>query len=229
MTYTALAILKMCGDDFGRVHKPSIAKALNALQQSDGSFCPVANGSENDMRFVYCACAISKMIGDWSGIDKDRAVKYILSSQSYDYGIAQAPGQESHGGSTYCAVAALVLMERLADLPKKENLIQWLLERQQSGFQGRINKDVDTCYSFWIGATLDMLGAYQLVDFPSVKGFTLLCQHKMGGFSKCEGQYPDVLHTYLGLCGLSLGGEPGILPINSALGFSKRIADQFQM
>ena len=26
--------------------------------------------------------------------------------------------------------------------------------RQQSGFQGRPNKPVDTCYSFWVGATL---------------------------------------------------------------------------
>lgn len=40
--------------------------------------------------------------------------------QSYDYGIGQGPGQESHGGSTYCAVAALHLMGRLDDLPNKK-------------------------------------------------------------------------------------------------------------
>ena len=32
------------------------------------------------------------------------------------------------------------------------------------GFQGRCNKDADTCYSFWIGGTLDMLGAFDMVD-----------------------------------------------------------------
>jgi geranylgeranyl transferase type-1 subunit beta len=33
--------------------------------------------------------------------------------QSYDYGIAQAPELESHGGTTFCAVATLKLMNQL--------------------------------------------------------------------------------------------------------------------
>jgi geranylgeranyl transferase type-1 subunit beta len=46
---------------------------------------------------------------------------YLMQQQqSYDYGIGQGPGQESHGGSTYCAVAALHLMGRLDDLPNKK-------------------------------------------------------------------------------------------------------------
>lgn len=36
---------------------------------------------EADMRFLYCACAISYILDDWSGVDVDRAVNYILSSQ----------------------------------------------------------------------------------------------------------------------------------------------------
>ncbi|KNC69454.1 hypothetical protein SARC_18036, partial [Sphaeroforma arctica JP610] len=36
--------------------------------------------------------------------------------QGYDYGIGQGPGQEGHGGSTFCGVAALSLMDRLGDM-----------------------------------------------------------------------------------------------------------------
>ena len=40
---------------------------LSYLQQSDGSFVASAEEGENDMRFVYCACAVSYMLNDWSG------------------------------------------------------------------------------------------------------------------------------------------------------------------
>jgi geranylgeranyl transferase type-1 subunit beta len=225
MTYTALAVLRMCGDDLSRVDRRAVTSALRQLQLADGSFCPVA-GTENDMRFVYCAAVISHLLGDWSGMDRDAATRYILRSQSYDGAIGQGLGQESHGGSTYCAVAALVLMGRLDELPEKDALVHWCVMRQGLGFQGRINKPSDCCYSFWIGATLTMLGHYDLVDFEMVKGHTLACQARTGGFSKIPDVYPDVLHTYMALCGLSLGGDPEVAPIDPALGFRRDIAAQ---
>lgn len=74
---------------------------------------------------------------------------------------------ESHGGTTYCAVAALCLSEQLNILSQKEieKMKRWLVFRQVDGFNGRPNKPVDTCYSFWIGATLKMLGAFELTDY----------------------------------------------------------------
>ncbi|PRP83335.1 hypothetical protein PROFUN_09316 [Planoprotostelium fungivorum] len=232
MTYTALAVLKICGDTpsadspFSRVNKKAIINSLKHLQGPSGSFNPTAGESENDMRFVYCAAVISYMLGDFSGINIDSAVEYILKSTSYDYGMGQGPGQESHGGSTYCAVAALSLMNRLDALPNVPALVDWLLTRQVSGFQGRVNKPPDSCYSFWIGATLDILGKYDLVEFDLLKSFILSCS-SMGGFAKMPTMPPDVLHTYMSLCGLSLGGYPGIKPIHGALGFSRDVADQF--
>ena len=61
------------------------------------------------------------------------------------------------GGSTFCAVAALSLMGKLKEVfspGERESLMKWCLLRQQTGFQGRPNKPTDTCYSFWVGATL---------------------------------------------------------------------------
>lgn len=60
------------------------------------------------------------------------------------------------GGSTYCAVAALWLMDELKNINDKQLLIEWLLRRQGQGFHGRVNKPDDTCYAFWIGASLDV-------------------------------------------------------------------------
>lgn len=44
------------------------------------SFCPVPAGSENDMRFVYCASCISYILDDWAGIDMPRVLDYIQKS-----------------------------------------------------------------------------------------------------------------------------------------------------
>jgi protein farnesyltransferase subunit beta len=52
---------------------------------------------------------------------------------------------------TYCGLATLALMNRVEvlDLP---SLVNWVVFRQgavEGGFQGRTNKLVDGCYSFW--------------------------------------------------------------------------------
>jgi len=75
MTYTALATLAMLGDDFGRVQRDDILFALSKLQREDGMFMSTVAGSEADMRFVYCAATICKMLGDSSTIDVERSVR----------------------------------------------------------------------------------------------------------------------------------------------------------
>lgn len=48
-------------------------------------------------------------------------------------------------------------LDEILDEAAKAKLVRWLLQRQQGGFQGRPHKDVDTCYSFWVFATLHIL------------------------------------------------------------------------
>ncbi len=69
------------------------------------------------------------------------------------------------GGSTFCAIASLWLMNRLAttfSYTEVEGLKRWCILRQQTGFNGRPNKPVDTCYSFWLGASLKVSYNYNL-------------------------------------------------------------------
>jgi geranylgeranyl transferase type-1 subunit beta len=227
MTYTALAVLKILGDDFSRVNKKSITAALRKLQKPDGCFSATAAGSEIDIRFLFCACAISTFLNDWSGVDIDSAYSYILSSRGYDEAFSHGPFLESHGGSTYCAVSALVLMDKLKDIPNKEKLTEWLLGRQFTGFNGRPNKDCDTCYSFWVGASIANLDAVEFINAEASCNFTLGCQSEtIGGISKQANTYPDILHSYMAISGLSLIGQmpDKIQPIVPALGITRRAA-----
>ena len=74
-------------------------------------------------------------------------------------------------------------MNRLHLVPR-DKIIRWCLHRQVSGFQGRINKPPDTCYAFWIGASLQLLGGLRFVDAQLLRRFLAMTASKYGGFGK---------------------------------------------
>ncbi|XP_021910432.1 geranylgeranyl transferase type-1 subunit beta [Carica papaya] len=231
-TYCALAILKNVNYDFANIDSESILMSMRNLQQPDGSFMPIHTGAEMDLRFVFCAAAICYMLEDWRGMDREKAKEYILSCQSYDGGFGLIPGSESHGGATYCAVASLRLMGYIGDdLLSESNssslidvplLLDWSLQRQagDAGFQGRANKPSDTCYAFWVGAVLRILGGYKFVEKKALRQFLFSCQSKYGGFSKFPGELPDLYHSYYGFTAFSLLEEPGLNPLCAELGIT---------
>ena len=138
MTYCALATLVILGDDLKRVDKKSIIAGMRYLQLPDGSFKPSVLGGESDMRHVYCAAAVSKLLNDWSGMDRDRCAKFIKNSLSYEGAFAQCPGAEAHGGSTYCSLASLKLISKLEETMNEQELnrlIRWCMTRFDGGFR----------------------------------------------------------------------------------------------
>lgn len=206
MTYCALISLCILNDDLSRVDRTSIIKSLRHCQNKDGSFNLSVLGGENDMRIVYCAVAISYILNDWSGIDVDSCVNFITDSMSYEGGFAQCPGAEAHGGSTYCAVASLKLLskfDKVLDSDQVQRLTRWCLNRFEAGFNGRPNKEQDTCYSFWIGACLVMLDHYKFIEQDGLVEFVLQAQEESGGLCKVPAFYPDPMHTHLGIAGLT--------------------------
>jgi geranylgeranyl transferase type-1 subunit beta len=119
------------------------------------SFSASIKGAERDMRFLFCAFAISYILGNWSGINRPLSYEFIKSSRNYDGAYGVGPCKESHGGSTYCVVTSLALAGEL-EILQNEKLVYWLISRQDVGFHGRLNKPDDTCYGFWIGSCLDV-------------------------------------------------------------------------
>ena len=84
------------------------------------------------------------------------------SCQSFDGGLGGEPGNEAHGGYTYCGLAALALLDRV-DVLNVPALVRWVVHMQGSmegGFKGRTHKLVDGCYSFWQGATFSLIKDY---------------------------------------------------------------------
>ena len=87
------------------------------------------------------------------------AAAYALRCQTYEGGFGGEPGVEAHGGYVFCALAALVILNA-TDAVDLDALERWLARRQtrvEGGFQGRTNKLVDGCYSFWQGGTLALV------------------------------------------------------------------------
>ncbi|KAK0394763.1 hypothetical protein QR680_000923 [Steinernema hermaphroditum] len=212
-TYSALCCLLILGDDFSRLDAQAILTGVKLSQLEDGSFYGRGVESENDMRFVYCAVVICKMLNGLNYINVERLCDYIR-------------------GSTYCAIASLALLGRLWDgsvLTKSdiERLKKWCLAKQGEGFHGRAHKPDDSCYGFWIGATLKILGCFSYVDQDRLRTFLLRCQNTLlGGFEKSPDGIPDNLHSYFSLAALSLMHEPTLKPVNAAMNLPVKAADQ---
>lgn len=230
MTYMALCILITLGDDLSRVNKSAVLQGVACLQKPDGSFKSNYEHGESDLRFVYCSLAICNILNDSSGIDVNNAIQFILNCFNYDGAFGQNPKTESHGGSTYCATASLSLLNKLNHVlndDRMKTLERWTVNRQTNGgFQGRPNKDPDTCYSFWLGATLSIIGSLDKMNKEKNRNFILSNANVLtGGFGKNVDALPDPMHTCLSLCGLSLIGEEILNPISPALNITKRAAN----
>ncbi|KAL7274525.1 geranylgeranyl transferase type-1 subunit beta [Rhizina undulata] len=99
----------------------------------------------------------------------------------------------------------------------------------RGGFHGRCNKRADTCYSFWVGGSLDVLKRLYLIDVKANRRFLLeKTQHFIGGFSKLplSNSRPDILHSFMGLAALSLMREEGINRLDSALCMSMQAKER---
>ncbi|KAI0970250.1 terpenoid cyclases/Protein prenyltransferase [Xylaria arbuscula] len=91
-----------------------------------------------------------------------------------------------------------------------------------AGFNGRLNKLPDTCYTWWNSGTLSLLGQEKLINRGPARRFILeKTQHLIGGFAKHPAGPPDVYHAYMGLAALAtMGGaegEPGLAKFDARL------------
>ena len=229
MTMASLLTLLLLGDDLENVQREKLVSSLSHLQLPNGAFAATRLSTENDLRFVYCACVIAFLLNDWSGIRKEQCRDFILQCRTYEYAFGQVPGAEAHGGSTFCAIAALSLMHYLDQLDHQPELIRWCLHRQSEGFNGRPNKPDDSCYSWWIVATLKLLHSHALIDCQLNETFLHATESKMtGGFSKWPDSSADPLHSYMSLAGLSLIENKHLKPIHPALIVSLSTIERLQ-
>jgi protein farnesyltransferase subunit beta len=83
----------------------------------------------------------------------------------------------------------------------------------EGGFNGRPNKIVDSCYTFWIGACIRILQQSlgieeEIVDCKAIQAYVLVAAQSVCGFFDKPGSSPDYYHTCYSLSGLSMYQEP---------------------
>lgn len=121
----------------------------------------VSKDGEVDTRGAYTALSVASLLGTLTPELSAGVGTWLARCQTYEGGLGGEPDTEAHGGYAFCGLAAAVLVgeQHRLNLPL---LLKWASNRQmerEGGFQGRTNKLVDGCYSFWMGALFPLLHA----------------------------------------------------------------------
>ncbi|UYV66895.1 FNTB [Cordylochernes scorpioides] len=218
-TYAAVNALCILGTEeaFDSIDRKNLYKFLLQMKQPDGSFIMHKDG-EADIRGLYCALSVASLTNILTPKLYDNTEDWIMQCQTYEGGFGGSPECEAHGGYTFCAFAALNIIEKTQKINIK-SLMRWLTSRQMSyegGFNGRTNKLVDSCYSFWQGGSFPLLSrlllqrGYQvpqlwLMDSEALQKYVIFfCQSEYGGLcDKLQNSW-DLYHTCYALSGLAV-------------------------
>lgn len=210
-TYSTVMALLALGTEeaLESIDVSAVGRFITNMKVESGAF-RMSQGGEVDVRAPYLALSVASILGLLEGECgnelKSGCVTWLKSLQGFDGGIGGERGGESHGGNTYCglAMAAILGQETELDL---EAILDWAVMRQmkyEGGFQGRTNKLVDSCYSYWVGSVFAILGV-DCFDAESLARYVLeCCQMPNGGFRDKPGVARDFMHTCYSLSGLSV-------------------------
>ncbi|CAG2059160.1 unnamed protein product [Timema podura] len=184
-TYAAVNALCILGTEeaYNIIDREKLEQFLWSVRSPTGAF-HMHEGGEIDLRGVYCAVSVARLTNIYSNALFEDSAHWIC--QTYEGGFSSVPGTEAHGGYAFCGLAALRLLN-------KEHLCD--MNALLGGFQGRTNKLVDGCYSFWQGGAFPLLhrilneenvntvsGERWLFHQEALQEYILVCcQHSSGG------------------------------------------------
>lgn len=98
------------------------------------------------------------------------------------------------------------------------------------GLNGRPEKLPDVCYSWWVVASLRIIGRLDWLDKNQLRKFIMACQDvETGGFSDRPNDMPDPFHTLFGLAGLSLLGESSLKTINPVFCMPQQVISRLKI
>ncbi|XVE67941.1 hypothetical protein DITRI_Ditri09bG0028100 [Diplodiscus trichospermus] len=158
-TYAAVNSLVTLGGDkaLSSINREKLYTFFQRMKDPSGGF-RMHDAGEIDVRACYTAISVASLLNILDDDLVQNVGNYISSCQTYEGGIAGEPGSEAHGGYTFCGLATMILINEVDHLDLYR-LIDWVVFRQgvEGGFQGRTNKLVDGCYSFWQGGVFALL------------------------------------------------------------------------
>lgn len=218
-TYAAVCSLCLISTDeaFEVINRKKLYDFLISLRLSNGSFRMHKYG-ESDVRAIYCAAVVARLTNIYTDALFDKSARWVIRCQTYEGGFGGVPGVEAHGGYTFCGFSALLLLKSVHMCDTK-SLLRWVANKQmpfEGGFQGRTNKLVDGCYSFWQAAIFPVISElleseeqrpiWSMYDYRALQEYVLICcqDRHSGGLIDKPGKPPDVYHTCYVLSGLSI-------------------------
>lgn len=212
--YAVLMAIALIGMEEGYklVDRQKTYKFLMSLKLPNGAFM-TSRDMEYDLRSTFTAVLIAYEYNILTPELKEGVAEYVFSCVNEDGGFSPRPGCESHAGYVHSAIGILYLLNRLDDI-NLNSVIRWIAERQMQfsgGFQGRPNKLVDSCYSWWIGSSSRIISEHLNIEpFWNVEAMTdylvRSAQALSGGFRDHQPTSPNYFHTLYGLAGLCVSG-----------------------
>ena len=212
--YSLIMTIGLIGTEeaYAIIDRGLMYKFLLSLKCENGSFRTTLD-MENDIRSTFTAVLIAHTLNMLTPEITRGVADYVLSCKRYDGGFGPEPGIESHGGYVHCAVGAMKILGELDKLDLN-SLIRWISMRQMEfsgGFQGRTNKLVDSCYSWWIGSAAriisDHLGIPPFWNPDGITEYTLRSSQRFCGFRDHAPSEADPFHSFFGLAGLCVCGN----------------------
>lgn len=207
----------------------AMVKHVRNSQKYDGGIAE-SPSSESHSGYGYCAVAALSLLD--RPAEGTGTLGAVHDSKILKEGIQDVPALVRFLALRQAAYAEVATPEgsaRPGECPEEEEDHHHDAEEARHiGFNGRCNKDVDTCYCWWVSASLSILHPHSRDNIlaptvPAQRRFLLeKTQHAIaGGFGKYPGSPPDLYHAYMGLVALAAMGEPNLKKIDLAMCISE--------
>ncbi|GAB4849186.1 hypothetical protein Ancab_003996 [Ancistrocladus abbreviatus] len=113
-TYAAVNSLVTIGGhrSLSSINRDKLYSFLQRMKDPSGGF-RMHEGGEMDVRACYTAISVASILNILDYQLVENVGDYIVSSQTYEGGIAGEPGSEAHGGYTFCGLATMILISQV--------------------------------------------------------------------------------------------------------------------
>ncbi|XP_061834901.1 geranylgeranyl transferase type-2 subunit beta isoform X2 [Nerophis lumbriciformis] len=233
--YTLSEYLRMSGIYWGltvmdlmsqlpRMNRQEIVDFIKSCQHECGGVS-ASVGHDPHLLYTLSAVQILCLYDSVDALDVDKVVEYVKGLQQDDGSFAGDKWGEIDTRFSFCAVATLALLCKM-DAINIDKAVEFVLSCMnfdggfgcRPGSESHAGQLPDVCYSWWVLASLRIIGKIHWIDKDKLRSFILACQdEETGGFADRPGDMVDPFHTLFGIAGLSLLGDEQIKAVNPVL------------
>ena len=177
-TYAAINTLVTLGTPSALqiIDRTSLRTFLLRMKTDAGGF-QMHDDGECDVRGVYTALAVASLTNILDDELRRGAAEWVASCQTYEGGIGATPGEEAHGGYTFCGLAAMVRMHVCTYVPSAASprwyvcmYVRMYLLRPRRDGAARQRRDAPAVHTYvrtYVQVLLDSVEMLRLSDLTA--------------------------------------------------------------